>query len=187
MVAFATIADLELLTGRVIPVEQVPQVEALLDAASSYLRGVIGQEVFPTTTSTYVAYPNGGREDLPQWPVVAVVSVQRDEVDVTYTYRPGFILVDCDDPVDVTFTWGYATAPAELNRMTCVLVGQTLTTLELGLGLSVGGLSSVSIDDFKAAFADGGSGTGMTLSPHAEASVKRQFGQGGVQSIETGW
>lgn len=187
MVAFATVDDLAVLTGRTFTSAQEEQAQALLDAASAYLRSVIGQEVYPATTSTYVAYPQGGREDLPQWPVVSVDSVQRDGVDVEFTYRPGFILVDCDEQVDVTFTWGYASAPAELNRLTCVLAGQTLTTVELGLGLSAGGLSSVAIDDFKAAFADGGEGTGMTLSPHAELAVKKQFGQGGVQIVETGW
>lgn len=180
MTAFATRAELSLLTGRVFTTEQEPQIDALLEAASSYLRGIIGQDVYPTTTSTYTAYPSGGREDLPQWPVVSVDAVERDAVEIDYTYRPGFVLVDGDDPVDITFTWGYTTAPAELSRLTIVLVGQALTTLEMGLGLSVGGLSSVSIDDFKAAFADGGADSGMSLTVHAERSVQKMFSQGGV-------
>ena len=185
MTAFATVDDLALLTGRTFTAGQEEQAEALLEAASSYLRGIIGQDVYPTTTSTYTAYPSGGREDLPQWPVVSVDTVERDAVEIDYTYRPGYILVDGDDPVDITFTWGHATAPAELNRIACVLAAQSLTTVELGLGLSAGGLSSIAIDDFKAAFADGGAETGMTLTSHAEKSVQKQFGRGDIQVIET--
>lgn len=185
MTAFATVDDLALLTGRTFTSEQEDQVVALLDAASAHLRSVIGQDVYPVAESTYTAYPLGGREDLPQWPVVSVDTVVRDSVPLDYTYRPGYILVSGDDPVDITFTWGYEAAPAELNRLTCVLVAQALATVELGLGLTAGGLSSVAIDDFKASFADGGVATGMTLSPHAEASIRQRFGRGGADLMES--
>jgi len=184
MVAFATVEDLEaLLKTTYVGADRV-QVEKLLEAASGHLRFVIGQDVYPVTTTTYTAYPTFGREDLPQWPVVEVVSVQRDGVDVKFTYRPGFILVANDDPVDVTFTWGVAEPPAELNRLTCVLAAQALQMFESTGALSVGGLSSLSIDDFRAAFADGGAETGVALSPHAEKSVKRAFGRGDVIVME---
>lgn len=185
MTAFATRADLALLTGRTFTSEQEPQIDALLEAASAHLRSVIGQDVFPVTESTYTAYPLGGREDLPQWPVVSVDTVTRDSVEIDYTYRPGYIMVSGDDPVDITFTWGYVTAPAELNRLTCVLVAQALATVELGLGLTAGGLSSVAIDDFKASFADGGRATGMALSAFAEASIRQRFGRGGSDLLES--
>lgn len=185
MVAFAELSDLEDLTGRDFTGREV-QVGALLEAASEHLREVIGQQVFPVTQSTYVAYPSGGREDLPQWPVVSVDAVQRDGVDVEFTYRPGYITVADDEPVEVTFTWGVTSAPGELKTLTCVLVSQVLTTVEMNLGLSVGGLSSIAIDDFRAAFADGGASAGMTLTPHAEAVVRRRFGRGDVQVVETG-
>lgn len=164
--------------------DDIAQVQALLDAASGHLRFVIGQDVYPVTTSTYTAYPTFGREDLPQWPVVAVVSVRRAGADVPYTYRPGFILVDGDEPCEVTFTWGVAVAPAELNRLTCVLAAQALQMFETTGALSAGGLSSLSIDDFRAAFADGGAETGISLSAHAERSIKRTFGRGDVHVVE---
>src|SRR5690349_10907506 len=129
MTAFASVDDLALLTGRTFTAAQEEQVEALLEAASSHLRGVIGQDIFPGTTSTYTGYPSGGREDLPQWPVVSVDAVQRDSVDVEFTYRPGYIIVGSDEPVDITFTWGYPSAPAVLNNYACVLAGQALTTV----------------------------------------------------------
>lgn len=185
MTAFATHVELAALLKRTFTVPEQAWVTELLDAASSYLRGEIGQLVFPRTTSTYVAYPNGGREDLPQWPVVSVDAVERGGVDIEFTYRPGYIKVRGDDPCDVTFTWGFEDAPSELNRLACVLVSAALLPLEQGLGLSVGGLSSVALDDFKVAFADAGAAAGMVLPPIQLASIRRQFGRGDVTVVET--
>lgn len=184
MTAFATVADLEALLKTTYVGDDIAQVEALLDAASGHLRFVIGQDVFPVTTSTYTAYPTFGREDLPQWPVVEVVSVTRDGASLEFKYRPGFILVAGDEPCDVTFTWGVAEAPAELKRLTLVLTAQALQMFETTGALSAGGLSSLAIDDFRAAFADGGAETGISLSPHAEKSLKKAFGRGDITIVE---
>jgi hypothetical protein len=119
--------------------------------------------------------------------VVSVGAVQRDGADIDYTYRPGFILVSGDEPCEVTFTWGYKTAPPELVRLACVLVSQALLPLENDLGLTAGGLSSVSIDDFKLAWADAGASSGMALTEHAEKAIRRQFGRGDIGTVETGW
>ena len=185
MTAFATADDLAGLLNREFTPDEKTWIEELLAAASSYLRGEIGQLVFPRTTSTYVAYPNAGREDLPQWPVLAVTTVERDGVEIDFTYRPGYITVRGDEPCEVTFTWGFDEAPTELKRLACVLVSSTLIPLENKLGLSVGGLSSVSIDDFKLAFADAGAAAGMVLPEIQLASIRRQFGRGGVTVVET--
>lgn len=184
MTAFATAAELGVLLKTTYEGDDAAQVTALLEAASGHLRHVIGQDVYPVTTTTYTAYPTFGREDLPQWPVVQVVSVQRGGVDVPFTYRPGYIMVGSDDPVDVTFTWGVATPPAELKRYTLTLAAQALQMFETTGALSAGGLSSLSIDDFRAAFADGGSETGISLSEHAEKSIRKAFGRGDVTVIE---
>lgn len=184
MTAFATVEDLEALLKTTYTGDDIGQVEALLDAASGHLRHVIGQDVYPTTMTTYTAYPTFGREDLPQWPVVTVESVQRDGVDVDFTYRPGFIMVRSDDPCEVTFTWGVSTPPEELKRLTLVLAAQALQMFETTGALTAGGLSSLAIDDFRAAFADGGSETGISLTPHAEKSIQKAFGRGGVDVIE---
>lgn len=180
MTAFATVPDLEALLKTTYEGDDITQVEALLDAASGHLRHVIGQDVYPTTTTTYTAYPTFGREDLPQWPVVKVESVTRGGVDVPFTYRPGYLMVRGDEPCEVTFTWGVSTVPAELKRLTCVLAAQALQMFETTGALSAGGLSSLGIDDFRAAFADGGEQTGISLSPHAEKSIRRAFGRGDV-------
>jgi hypothetical protein len=187
MTAFAEFSDLQALLGDKITEGQQEQVEALLEAASAHLRHIIGQNVYPQETVTYEAYPSFGREDLPQWPVVRVDAVKRGGVDVDYTYRPGFVMVSGDDPVDITFTYGVADAPAELKRLTCVLAAQALQMLATTGALTAGGLSSLGIDDFRAAFADAGEGTGISVPKHVEAGLRRRFGRGGVDVIEAAW
>lgn len=184
MTAFATVDELEELLKTTYEGADRIQAEKLLEAASGHLRFVIGQQVYPVTTTTYEAFPTFGREDLPQWPVVKVEAVQREGKDVPFRYRPGFIMVGSDEPCDVTFMWGVSEPPVELNRLALVLAAQALQMFETTGALTAGGLSSLSIDDFRAAFADGGDGTGVSLSPHAEKSVRRAFGRGGVTVVE---
>lgn len=184
MVAFATRADLEKTLQRSFSGNEIAWIDELLEQASSYLRSVAGQWIYPKRTSTYTAYPSNGREDLPQRAVRSVDSVKRDGEEIAYEYRPGYIKIGSDDPIDITFTYGFDESPEELKRLTCVLVAQVLIPLENDLGLTAGGLSSVQLDDFKLAFADGGASTGITLTPHAEAMVKQEFGHGGIYSVE---
>ena len=184
--AFASIDDLKKLTGRDFPPEQVEQIEALLEAASTYLRSVAGQQVYPQQTVTYTDWPTAGRLDLPQFPVVSIGSVKRDGAEIRYTYRPGYINVHGDEPVEVTYTFGYATVPDRLKDLACVLVSSALLTLEADLGLTAGGLSSVAIDDFRVAFADGGAQSGMVLPQIQEDAVRAEFGRGGFTLVETG-
>lgn len=185
MEAFTDAVAVEARLGRTFTVEEQEWVEALLVDASAYLRGVIGQDVYPVTVSTFTAWPDAGRVDLPQYPVVSVDAVERDSVDVAYTYRPGYITVSGNDPVDVTFTWGYQEAPALLVSLSAVLVSQAIMTVEAGTGLTFGGLSSIAIDDFRAAFSNGGAESGMVLPQIQQRLIRRQFGRGDVQVVET--
>jgi hypothetical protein len=114
-----------------------------------------------------------------------VGAVERDSVAVDYTYRPGYLTVDCDDPVDVTFTWGVATAPEILASLSAVLVSQAILAVETGSGLTFGGLSSIALDDFRAAFAEGGAASGMVLPEPQQKLIRRQFGRGDVHVVET--
>jgi hypothetical protein len=189
--AFATVEDLELRLNRDFTAgAETEWITALLEDASTYLRDdVLGLQVFPQSTSTFRAWPDGGRVDMPQQPVISIDSVERDGValveDSDYTRRDSTLTFRTDLPVDITFTYGYETAPESLKRWTCVLVSRALTPLEAGLGLTVGGLSSVAIDDFKAAFADAGEMTGMTLSDRNIALIREQFGVGGSHVVTT--
>lgn len=185
MVAFTTAAEVATRLNRQFTGAEMAWVDALLVDASAYLRGVIGQEVYPVTQSTFTAWPDFGRVDLPQWPVVSVDAVERDGEPVSYEYRPGYITVRSDDPVDVTFTWGVATPPEILASLAAVLVGQAIMAVETAGGLTFGGLSSIALDDFRAAFTNGGYDSGMVLPRPQQALIRRMFGRGDVSVVET--
>lgn len=176
--AFATADDLAVRLNRTFTGDEETWIETLLEDASTYLRGVIGYDIVPRTQSSYTAYPDCGRIDLPQVPVASVDSVQRDGKDAIYDYRPYYLEVAGDDPVDVTFTWGLDVVPPELTRLACVLVSGALLTLEANIGLTAGGLSSVALDDFKLAWADAGASSGMALPAIQEDAVRSRFGKG---------
>lgn len=179
MDAFATYSDLEARLNRTFSAGERPWITTLLEDASTYLRDeVIGLQVYPQSQVTYTAFPSQFQVVLPQQPLISVDAVLRNGSSIEYTLRDGVIFLSDNEPVTVTFTYGYATAPDNLKRWACVLVSQVLTTLELKLGLSVGGLSSVAIDDFRVSFADGGADTGMQLSDRNIALIRSQYSYG---------
>jgi len=181
MTAFATHDDLATRMKRVFTVAEQEWVTVLLEDAASFLRGCMGRaQVYPVTTSTFTAYPSGGRVDLPQPFVVSVDSVSRAGVPVDFTRREDTVYVPTDDAVYVEFTYGLAEPPSDLVALNCALVSGTITLVEADLGLQVGGLSSVALDDFKVAFADGGAGTGLTLPEPQLRYLRDAYGS-------TGW
>lgn len=188
--AFATYTDLEARLNRTFTSGERAWLTTLLEDASTYLRDdVIGQQVYPQTTSKFTAYPDGWEVILPAEPVISITSVVRDGVtlvlDSDYTRRDSTLTFTSDEPVDITFTYGYSAAPESLKRWACVLVSQVLIPLEQNLGLTVGGLSSVQIDDFKAAFADAGEMTGITLSERNVKLLRDQFGSRNMTVVGT--
>lgn len=159
----------------------------LLEDASTYLRDDVlgGQVIYPRGTATATLRPNlSGWVDLPQRPVVSVAAVVRDASPVEFVLEDDSIRVAGRAPVTVTFTYGLDSAPDALVRWACVLVSQVLVPLELKLGLTVGGLSSVQIDDFRAAFADAGEFTGIALSDRNIRALRNQWGTGSLHIVE---
>lgn len=185
--AFATATDLAIRLNRTFTVLEQEWLTVLLEDASAYLRTeVIGQNIYPPATVAFDDWPTAGRVDLPQYPIVTIDSVKRDGVEIDYDYRPGYITVQGDEKIEVTYTYGVAQPPEDLVRLTCVLVSSALIPLENQLGLTAGGLSSVALDDFKMAWADAGSASGMVLPPIQSAAVRAMFGRGGFEMVETG-
>ena len=182
MDAFATYQDLGTRLKRTFSVGvESAWITSLLEDASAYLRDdVIGQQVYPQSTSTFTAYPDGGDVTLPQEPLISVVSVAQAGVtliqDTNYTRRNSTLTFFNDEPVDITFTYGYLLPPKSLKRWAMVLVSQTLIPLEQQLGLTAGGLSSIAIDDFKAAWANAGEESGTTLTDRNIKLIRQQFG-----------
>lgn len=188
MEAFATAAQFGGRLKRVFaPGAEEDWITQLLEDASTYLRDDVlgGLIIYPRGTATVTLRPNlAGWIDLPQRPVVAVSAVTQDDSPVVYELVDDAIRVNGTGPVTVTFTYGLDTAPDSLIRWTCVLVSQVLVPLELKLGLTVGGLSSVQIDDFRAAFADAGEQTGIALSERNIRSLRNQWAGGGFHVRE---
>jgi len=184
--AFATADDLAARLNRTFTDDEAAWIDTLLEDASAYLReDVLGLQVYPQATATFVAYPGSGEIDLPQSPVVSVDSVQVNGTDTSYTRYDNTLYVGTNEPVSVTFTYGYEEPPASLKRWACVLVSQALIPLELKLGLTAGGLSSVAIDDFKASFADAGEATGMQLSERNITQLRAAFGRPATHVVGT--
>lgn len=186
MVVFATADDLGKRMKRVFTEDEAEWLNELLADATAYLQREIGQLVAPRQTVTFQDWPSaGGWVDLPQWPVVSVEKVEHAGQSISFEERPGRVKVGTGEPVDVTFTFGRSEAPRDLVALTCSLVSQQLLLVEANLGLSIGGLSSVSLDDFKIAFADGGEGTGLTLPKVTLDGLRESYGRGTVTQVET--
>lgn len=184
MDAFATAAQLATAMKRTFTTEEQTWVTSLLEQAAGIMRGVMRSQVYPSSQSTYRVYPVGGRVALPQGFIQSIDAVERDGValveDTDYTRFEDTFTVDCNDPLDITVTSGLDTAPDDLVGINCALVSGPIMTVEAGLGLTAGGMSSVAIDDFKAAWADGGAESGMTPSPFTTQYLQDTYGT-------TGW
>lgn len=181
MTAFALADDLATRLKRTFTGDEQSWVTELLEDAAEFLRGEIGYQVYPSATATFTAYPSDGWVDLPQQPVSAVTSVQRDSADVDFDLRDGAIHLHCrgDAAVKVTFTFGYEAAPRDLIALNCALVAQQMLMVENQIGLTAGGLSSVALDDFKIAFADAGGMTGLALTDNNREYLRRAYGRAG--------
>lgn len=176
MEAFATFSDLATRLQRdFTPVEQ-GWVTALLQDAADFMRGVMRNQVYPSQQSTYIAYPAAGWVRLPQSYVRSVDSVTRAGSNVQWVQDGDSIRVSCNDPVTVKFTYGLDTPPSDLVGINCALAAQMMLTIEAGIGLTAGGLSSIAIDDYKASFADGGIGTGLSMTAATRTYLEDHYG-----------
>jgi len=184
MDAFATAAQLATAMQRTFTTEEQTWVTSLLEQAAGIMRGVMHSQVYPSSQSTYRAYPVGRRVALPQGFIQSIDAVELAGVtlveDTDYTRFEDTIILGCNDPVDITVTSGLDTAPDDLVGINCALVSGPIMTVEAGIGLNAGGLSSVALDDFKAAWADGGAESGMNPTPFTIAYLQSAYGT-------TGW
>lgn len=176
MTAFATHVELGKRLGRTFtPGEQLWVTELLGDAAE-YMRGIIGEQVYPPKQVTFTAWPDCGRVDLPASAVQSIDTVTRDGQPVSFRRVLAHLDVAGSGPVDVTITVGFTAAPRDLVALNCAMVSSQVMLVEAGLGLQVGGLSSVALDDFKVAFADAGEQTGLSLPAMQQEYLRNRYG-----------
>ncbi|NLA65401.1 MAG: hypothetical protein GX862_05645 [Leucobacter sp.] len=177
MTAFATYQELEKRMSRTFTTTERVWVTELLEDSAEYMRGIIGQQVYPPQQITFQGWPDRGWVDLPATVVRSVDAVTFDGQPVEWEQRLGSVRVGCNGPVAVTVSVGFSVAPRDLIALNCALVSSQLLLVEAGLGLQLGGLSSVAIDDFKVAFADAGERTGgMSLPDHQQEYLRNRYG-----------
>lgn len=177
MTAFATYQELEKRMARTFNTDERVWVTELLEDSAEYMRGIIGEQVYPPAQITFLGWPEQGWVDLPASVVRSVDSVTLDGQPVSFEPRLNRVRVGCNGPVEVTISVGYSAAPRDLIALNCALVSSQLLLVEAGLGLQLGGLSSVAIDDFKVAFADAGERTGgMSLPDHQQEYLRNRYG-----------
>jgi hypothetical protein len=176
MDAFATSDQLAVAMKRTFTDDEAAWVTLLLVQAAGIMRGLMHSQVYPSQQSTYRVYPVAGRVNLPQGFIRSIDSVQRESVDVRWERFEDAILVRGNWPLDVTISWGLDEAPDDLVSINCALVSGSMMTVEAGIGLTAGGLSSIALDDFKAAWADGGASSGMTPSAFTISYLQNTYG-----------
>lgn len=178
MASFATPAQLATRLNRTFDAGKTAQVQALLDDATGAIVDDVlgGNKVTSGTATVTFNAPEGSRTiTLPQQPVRAVTSVLVDGVAITgWVVRGGRLILPQPvrprelydvvrpaliDSVDVRVTWDYglATVPSELQSWCLVLAAQALAQLEGPTGsLGPGSVQQVRIDDFSTSYATGG-------------------------------
>lgn len=181
-VAFATAADLADRLGQDVPTgTTLLQWESLLADATAHLRGIIGWQVYPQAEVTQrFLYPTGTRLPLPgllaSLPVPTVTIGGSASTDWSVIDGALYRAHGWYGDVEVTYTVGYADPPADLVSWCCVLASQMLASVtDLG-SLASGDVSSVSIDDFRKAWASGGESNGVSLPGRVEDALRARYG-----------
>jgi hypothetical protein len=179
MARFAEVADLQARTKVVYAGADIAWVQTLLDDASAHLRDILGWQVFPAAQVSYTTKVWAGVFNrLPIQPVISLDSVSIPDTFMTYDVYDGGFETDTNGIATITFTAGYSSAPQSLLSWCCVLAAQVIDAVtKLGM-LGNGGLSSVSIDDFKLVWsqsAENGLG-GYTLPDRVVAQLRAAYG-----------
>lgn len=176
---FATVADLQARTKVIYTGADIDWVQTLLNDATEHLRDILGWRVFPSAQVTYKTKVRAGIFNrLPIQPVQSLDSVIIPATYMTFDEYDGGFETDTNGIATVTFTAGYTAPPPSLTSWCCVLAAQVIDAVtKLGM-LGNGGLSSVSIDDFKLVWsqsAENGLG-GYTLPERVVQQLQAAYG-----------
>lgn len=177
---YATATELASALRRTFTPEEISWVEDRIEEATEFMREYMGGvHIAPVATTTYTATPTSGEVALTQPYVRSIDAVTYEGSPIAYTRHQDTIRVANyrATELEITYTHGLDKVPADLRRICVGLVAAQLDQFENDMGLSVGGLSSIALDDFKVAFADGGDKTGLYLSEHHIAYLQRKYGR----------
>lgn len=185
----ATVAELEGL-GLTIEQDETTLVENYLDAASAAVREAAGVPISQTTSTVELEGRTGVWLRLPGPPVSAVATVLLDGEEISdWRLRTGDLWrrrgwqTVCEEPsqVEVTYTHGMPTVPADIVMLVGRIVAATLSAYRDGLngeGLAAGAVTQERIGDYSVSYADGGLITEMELPDYLRERLAARFGGG---------
>jgi hypothetical protein len=205
--ALATKADLVARLGRDVSCEEDARLEALLADASALVRAYTGQDFAETSDAEATLRAQGGMVRLPQRPVTAVASVVAiggagiPDLTLTDWWWDGLDLVrigageyvinlpeqwwDSEDGYPgtfrITYSYGYATAPADVVAVVCGMVLRTLTA-----PTAVGGVTSETIGPYSYRLESAGVGTAVSLGDMERKALARYRRTVGMISTRVG-
>ncbi|WP_017616382.1 hypothetical protein [Nocardiopsis salina] len=184
----ATVEDLEAL-GVTVDDEERELVGQYLAAASASVRAAAGVPISQATSTVVVAGQREPRLSLPGPPVTAVEEVLLDDAEPTgwrlsrpraSLYRAAGWGTDASE-VEVTYTHGLPTVPADIVALVCRIAATTLMSYrsdETGGGIGVRRVTQLRIGDYSASFADDGTMTELELPETTRARLRARFGGG---------
>ncbi|MFE7776557.1 hypothetical protein ACFU5O_22255 [Streptomyces sp. NPDC057445] len=173
----ATIADMEA-RGVTVDASEESVVSTYLAVASAAIRDAAGSNISQITVTVILPGTRDTRLKLPGAPVTSVHAVSLDEVPILDARLSSGVLVRSagwgGDDVEVTYTYGLPTVPADIVDLTCRLAAQALTGYRAGdpAGRAV---ESERIGDYSVKYADTETGT-MALSNSQRSRLAARFG-----------
>lgn len=179
----ATVADL---TRLGVPTGDAALVESLLESVSAEVRDAAGSPISRVTATITLT---GSREQylpLPVKPVTEVAAVELDGLPVTdwklvdgRLWRAGGWSFYAPTLINVTLTYGYATVPADIVRLVCMMVAAGVYASEDGFNSSRG-LTYESVDDSRVGYATGDAEVVDVagLPERTRAMLRERFGGG---------
>lgn len=207
MATLATKADLVARLGRDFTCEEDGRLDALLADASALVRAYTGQDFTETDDAQATMRAQAGLIRLPQRPVTGVSSVVAiggngvPDLTLTDWWWDGLDLIrigageyvinlpeqwwDDEDGYPgtfrVTYSYGYATPPADVVAVVCGMVLRTLTA-----PTSVGGVTSETIGPYSYRLESAGVGTAVSLGDMERKTLSRYRKTTGMISVRVG-
>lgn len=193
MADLATHADLSARLGRSLSADEQARATVLLGDASAAVRAYTGQE-FDQSVTTDRLRVRSGHVRLPQRPITAVASVddvngnevsftwdQGDRVEITTSVLNDWEIVPRTSPltyVDVTYTHGYSSVPADIVAVVCQVAGRAF-----GRNPEQSGVTQVAVGDASQTFGSVSASGGVGMLPDERAVLDRYRRVGGSAQL----
>ncbi|MER5892395.1 hypothetical protein [Streptomyces sp. NPDC001876] len=188
LTALATVADLAARGLTVEPAEETIT-GTFLDVASAAVREAAGCPISQTTSTITLEGEDDTRLRLPGPPVTEVAEVLLDGTEVTnWRLRSdrlwraaGWSSPSGPTEVEVTYTHGLPTVPADIVDLVCRIAAAALVahrSEDDGTGIAAGDIRAERIGDYSVTYGDDGLITEMELPDYLRERLAARFGGG---------